>query len=264
MMERKIDEWSKSQNISLKQIDRTDPPPPQAHTEHVNAVFTGSEKSDDSPKIQKDSPPLIIVNNKIKKDKPIKTSKRAITWRVPFEQRNEPPAQPKVVYAPILDINYFRYFPDVLENYNLIDDEPMWVANGVVASTLGSAITIPKTTNEFTIKGNHLTLVKGNQFDDRIKTYPHKYIHEFLKICDMFKYRDTENEVVRQMMFTLSLTGEAKTFADKQSGRPSGSLPSNTQSNPKGSSSKPYQPPVLVVPGYGVLDLISVVVFSEG
>ncbi|GJT91023.1 hypothetical protein Tco_1079868 [Tanacetum coccineum] len=30
---------------------------------------------------------------------------------------------------------------------------------------------------------------------------------------------------------------------DKQSGRPSGSLPSNTQPNPKGSSSKPYQPP---------------------
>ncbi|GKF72590.1 hypothetical protein Tco_0208704, partial [Tanacetum coccineum] len=32
-------------------------------------------------------------------------------------------------------------------------------------------------------------------------------------------------------------------FVDKQSGRPSGSLPSNTQPNPKGSSSKPYQPP---------------------
>ncbi|GJV90168.1 reverse transcriptase domain-containing protein [Tanacetum coccineum] len=32
-------------------------------------------------------------------------------------------------------------------------------------------------------------------------------------------------------------------FADKLSGRPSGSLPSNTQPNPKGSSSKPYQPP---------------------
>ncbi|GJR02755.1 reverse transcriptase domain-containing protein [Tanacetum coccineum] len=32
-------------------------------------------------------------------------------------------------------------------------------------------------------------------------------------------------------------------FADKQSGRPSGSLPSNTQPNPKGSSSKRYQPP---------------------
>ncbi|GJZ37701.1 reverse transcriptase domain-containing protein [Tanacetum coccineum] len=32
-------------------------------------------------------------------------------------------------------------------------------------------------------------------------------------------------------------------LADKQSGRPFGSLPSNTQPNSKGSSSKPYQPP---------------------
>ncbi|GJW96706.1 hypothetical protein Tco_0178514 [Tanacetum coccineum] len=59
-MERKIDEWSKSQNVSSEQTDRTDPPPPQAHTEHVNAVFTGSEKSNDSRKIQKDPPPPII------------------------------------------------------------------------------------------------------------------------------------------------------------------------------------------------------------
>ncbi|GKC79024.1 hypothetical protein Tco_1129798 [Tanacetum coccineum] len=32
-------------------------------------------------------------------------------------------------------------------------------------------------------------------------------------------------------------------LVDKESGRPSGSLPSNTQPNPKGSSSKTYQPP---------------------
>ncbi|GJT72479.1 hypothetical protein Tco_1031765 [Tanacetum coccineum] len=70
-MERKIDEWSKSQNISLEQTDRTEPPPPpQAYTEQANVVFTGNEKSDDSPKTQKDLPPPTIV-----KDKPIKTSK---------------------------------------------------------------------------------------------------------------------------------------------------------------------------------------------
>nr|GEW14064.1 hypothetical protein [Tanacetum cinerariifolium] len=74
--ERKIDEWLKSQNISLEQTDRTDPPPPQAHTEHVNVVFTGSGKSDDSSKTQKEPPPPILINNKIKKDKPVKISKR--------------------------------------------------------------------------------------------------------------------------------------------------------------------------------------------
>ncbi|GJZ15858.1 hypothetical protein Tco_0551535 [Tanacetum coccineum] len=76
-LERKIDEWSKSQNVSSEQTDRTKPPPPpQAYTEHVNVVFTKSGKSDDSSKTQKDPLPLIIVNSKIKKDKPIKTSKR--------------------------------------------------------------------------------------------------------------------------------------------------------------------------------------------
>ncbi|GJV93068.1 hypothetical protein Tco_1540881 [Tanacetum coccineum] len=60
-MERKMDEWSKSQNISLEQTDRTEPqPPPQAHTEQVNVVFTESGKSDDPSKTQKDSPPSII------------------------------------------------------------------------------------------------------------------------------------------------------------------------------------------------------------
>ncbi|GKE44526.1 hypothetical protein Tco_1471810, partial [Tanacetum coccineum] len=75
-MEIKIDEWEKSQNLSLEQTNRTGPPPPQAHTEHVNAVFTGSGKSDYSSKNLKDPPPSVIVSNKIKKDRPIKTSKK--------------------------------------------------------------------------------------------------------------------------------------------------------------------------------------------
>nr|GEW38996.1 reverse transcriptase domain-containing protein [Tanacetum cinerariifolium] len=81
-----------------------------------------------------------------------------------------------------------------------MDDEPMWAADHVVAPTLSYAITISKTANEYSIKGNHLTLVKGNQFDGRTKTDPHKHIHEFLRISDMFKYRDTENEAVCLMI----------------------------------------------------------------
>ncbi|GJZ91621.1 reverse transcriptase domain-containing protein [Tanacetum coccineum] len=135
--------------------------------------------------------------------------------RVPYDQRNNPPQHPRIVYPPILNINYFRHFLDILRNYDPMDDEPMWAADHVVAPTPGSAITIPETANEFAIKGNHLTLVKGNQFDGRTKTDPHKHIHEFLRICDMFKYRDTENEAVRLMMFPLSLTGKAKTWLDE-------------------------------------------------
>ncbi|GJS90680.1 reverse transcriptase domain-containing protein [Tanacetum coccineum] len=91
----------------------------------------------------------------------------------------------------------------------------MWAADRVVAPTSDSAIAILETANEFAIKGNHLTLVKGNQFDGRTKIDPHKHIYEFLRICDMFKYRDTENEAVRLMMFPLSPTEEAKTWLDE-------------------------------------------------
>ncbi|GKE71694.1 reverse transcriptase domain-containing protein [Tanacetum coccineum] len=125
--------------------------------------------------------------------------------RVLYDQRNNPPQHPRIVYPPILNINYFRYFLDILRNYDPIDDEPMWAADRVVAPTPGSAITIPETANKFAI----------NQFDGRTKTDPHKHIHEFLGICDMFKYRDTKNEAVRLMMFPLSLTREAKTWLNE-------------------------------------------------
>ncbi|GJS64828.1 hypothetical protein Tco_0679392 [Tanacetum coccineum] len=72
--EKSITKFLDGQRVT-NMTDPPPPPPPQAHTEHVNAVFTGSEKSDYSLKTQKDPPPPIIVNNKTEKDCPIKTSK---------------------------------------------------------------------------------------------------------------------------------------------------------------------------------------------
>ncbi|GKF82256.1 hypothetical protein Tco_0243912 [Tanacetum coccineum] len=63
--------------------------------------------------------------------------------RVLFDQRNNLPKHRIIVYPPILNINYFRHFLDILRNYNPMDDEPMWVADRVVALTPSSAITIP-------------------------------------------------------------------------------------------------------------------------
>nr|GEV92669.1 reverse transcriptase domain-containing protein [Tanacetum cinerariifolium] len=135
--------------------------------------------------------------------------------RVPFNHRNNPPKHPRIVYPPILNINHFRHFLDILWNYDPMDDVPMWDADRVFTLTPGSTITIPKAANEFSIKGNDLTLVKGNQFDGRTKTDPHKHIDKFLRICDKFKYRDNENKAVCLMMFPLSLTGEAKTWLNE-------------------------------------------------
>ncbi|GKC74706.1 hypothetical protein Tco_1120589 [Tanacetum coccineum] len=72
--------------------------------------------------------------------------------RVLFNQRNNPPQNPRIVYLPILDIKHFRHFIVILENLYPMDDEPMWAVDHVVAPTLGFAITIPETANEFSIK----------------------------------------------------------------------------------------------------------------
>ncbi|GJU42312.1 hypothetical protein Tco_1195269 [Tanacetum coccineum] len=71
---------------------------------------------------------------------------------VPFEQRNNPPQHPRIVYPPIPNINYFRHLVELL-NHDIMDDQPMWVANRVVALALGFAVTLPATINEFDIKG---------------------------------------------------------------------------------------------------------------
>ncbi|GJU09019.1 reverse transcriptase domain-containing protein [Tanacetum coccineum] len=133
--------------------------------------------------------------------------------RVPFDQRNNPPQHPRIVYPPILNINYFRHFLDILRNYDPMDDEPMWDADRVVALTLGSAITISKTANEFSIKETFMDL-------------------------------KTQLEIVIKNHQALIQNLETKfdRLADKQSGRPFGSLPSNTQPNPRGNNSKANQP----------------------
>ncbi|GJY73299.1 hypothetical protein Tco_0477730 [Tanacetum coccineum] len=64
--------------------------------------------------------------------------------RVPYDQRNNPPQHPRIVYPPVLNINYFRHFLDILRNYDPMDDEHMWAADHVVALTPSSAITILK------------------------------------------------------------------------------------------------------------------------
>ncbi|GJZ26372.1 hypothetical protein Tco_0570625 [Tanacetum coccineum] len=195
-----------------------------------------------------------------------------------FERRNERPAQPRIVYLPILDINYFRHFLDILENYNPMDDEPMWAADRVVALTPGSAITILETTNEFAIKGSSnydtdkimtridvMTMKMDARYKEMQSCSNHS-IHEYDKddkpisnsddkpdlqrqLSEFRKDQQSTNSFVKDTFMDLKTKLETTTknhqssiqnleakldrFADKQSGRPSGSLPNNTQPNPK-------------------------------
>ncbi|GKA56548.1 reverse transcriptase domain-containing protein [Tanacetum coccineum] len=90
-----------------------------------------------------------------------------------------------------------------------MDDEPMWAADHVVAPTSSSAITIPETANEFAIKGNHFTLVKGNQFDGRTKTDPQQTTFmNSSESCDKF---NTETPKMKPMdAMTLKMDAQYK------------------------------------------------------
>ncbi|GJZ87977.1 hypothetical protein Tco_0659759 [Tanacetum coccineum] len=52
--------------------------------------------------------------------------------RVLYDQRNNLPQHPRIVYLQILNINYFRHFLDILRNYDPMDDEPMLADDRVV------------------------------------------------------------------------------------------------------------------------------------
>ncbi|GJW96995.1 reverse transcriptase domain-containing protein [Tanacetum coccineum] len=277
-----------------------------------------------------------------------------------IQSKKQSTTKSKNCLLPILNINYFHHFLDILRNYNPMDDEPMWAADHVVTPTPGSAITIPKTANEFAIKVNYpkvlnaasvvfplktpnqafqlledksltqarqlkikksITLKKCAFTDEELqsnakKTKPDldeddipmsreeeaKFMQTYHKTRFYNDYRDRDlnrdnwrsserssynrdnyrsntddkpydlqkqfNDFMKSQQSTNAFVKETfmdlKTqletvaknhqasiqnletkfdkLADKQSSRPSGSLPSNTQPNPKGHNSKAYQP----------------------
>ncbi|GJU49192.1 reverse transcriptase domain-containing protein [Tanacetum coccineum] len=79
------------------------------------------------------------------------------------------------------------------------------------------------------------------QFNDFMKSQ--QSTNTFVK--DTFMDLKTQLETVAKnnQASIQNLKTKFDRLADKQSGRPSGSLPSNTQPNPKGHNSKSYQPP---------------------
>ncbi|GJS36779.1 reverse transcriptase domain-containing protein [Tanacetum coccineum] len=227
--------------------------------------------------------------------------------RVPFNQRNNPPQNPRIVYPPILNINYFRHFLVILENLYPMDDEPMWAADRVVAPT-------PIPQSLFLKPQMNLLLKKTVAFADEVQRTPiqckktkpdlddddipmsreeeakfmqkdqdsnlnnwrsnerssynrdnyrsntdDKYYDLQKQFNDFMKSQQSTNAFVKETFMDLktqletvaknhqasiqNLKTKFDRLANKQSGRPFGSLPSNAQPNPKGHNSKAYQPP---------------------
>ncbi|GKD35659.1 reverse transcriptase domain-containing protein [Tanacetum coccineum] len=55
-------------------------------------------------------------------------------------------------------------------------------------------------------------MILKNKFDGYLRVDPHDHIREFLAICDMFKYGETQSEAVKLLIFPFSLCDEAKTW----------------------------------------------------
>ncbi|GKC36859.1 reverse transcriptase domain-containing protein [Tanacetum coccineum] len=95
------------------------------------------------------------------------------------------------------------------------DDQPIWESAKNVAPTPISAIVRPGVDDNFVINSTHLKMIRGNIFDGYLRTNPHDHVREFLAICDMFKYGETQSEVVKLLIFPLSLCDKAKIWFNK-------------------------------------------------
>ncbi|GKC73288.1 hypothetical protein Tco_1119171 [Tanacetum coccineum] len=72
--------------------------------------------------------------------------------------------------------------------------DPNWENAKIIAPTPNSAIVQPNVDDNFVINNTHLKMIRENKFDGQLRADPHDHIREFLAICDMFKYKETQSE----------------------------------------------------------------------
>ncbi|GKC92936.1 reverse transcriptase domain-containing protein [Tanacetum coccineum] len=58
-------------------------------------------------------------------------------------------------------------------------------------------------------------MIRENKFDGYLRADLHDHIREFLAICNMFRYGETQSEAVKLLIFPFSLCDKAKTWFNK-------------------------------------------------
>ncbi|GKF42242.1 hypothetical protein Tco_0125584, partial [Tanacetum coccineum] len=66
--------------------------------------------------------------------------------------------------------------------------------------------------DNFIVKGHHLSMIKDQQFDGRVRADPHKCIAKFVEICRMFRYGTTNADAIKLKLLPSSLAGDAKVW----------------------------------------------------
>nr|GEU92599.1 reverse transcriptase domain-containing protein [Tanacetum cinerariifolium] len=70
--------------------------------------------------------------------------------------------------------------------------------------------------DHFEIKTNLLQLVQANPYHGFERENPHTHINNFKRITLTLKFRDVPNDVIKLMMFSYSLEGNARVWYDKE------------------------------------------------
>ncbi|GKE51604.1 hypothetical protein Tco_1486760, partial [Tanacetum coccineum] len=91
------------------------------------------------------------------------------------------------------------------------DDQPIWESAKTVAPTPNSAIIQLDVDDNFVINSTHLNIIRENKFDGYLRGDLHDHIREFLAICNMFRYGETQSEVVKLLIFPYSLSEDSIT-----------------------------------------------------
>ncbi|GJT21890.1 reverse transcriptase domain-containing protein [Tanacetum coccineum] len=86
----------------------------------------------------------------------------------------------------------------------------MWESAKTVAPTPNPVIVRPDVNGNFVINNTYLKMIRENKFDGQLRADLHDHIREFLSICDMFKYGETQSEAGKLLIFPVSLCDKAK------------------------------------------------------
>nr|XP_043639497.1 uncharacterized protein LOC122610586 [Erigeron canadensis] len=84
-----------------------------------------------------------------------------------------------------------------------IEDLPRTIPTSRQSAIVSPAI------DTFTVKGNHLQMVKDLCFDGRNKRDPHEHLDKFEMTCNLFNYGENQANNVKMKLFPMSLAGEA-------------------------------------------------------
>nr|GEX78628.1 reverse transcriptase domain-containing protein [Tanacetum cinerariifolium] len=107
--------------------------------------------------------------------------------------------------------------PELRTIVEMVDNRTMEELLQAPTEGYGEAIVILKiNADHFEIKMNLLQFVQANPYHGFERENPHTHINNFKRITSTLKFRDVPIDVIKLMMFSYSLEGNARVWYDKE------------------------------------------------